>query len=115
MSRRHSKNSPRRIGVVVFAAGVGSERTLNTAMRSIRDDRVLAYLSSQCTVFIHLDKIATRELKATWINPATGERKEAGIDLTGNFNGEVFPTARTQYFSTPGHWEDALLLLEVVR
>jgi hypothetical protein len=98
----------------VFATGVGSERTLNTAMRSIRDDRVLAYLSSQCTVFIHLDKISTKELKATWINPATGERKDAGTHLTGNLNGQFFPTARTQYFSTPSRWEDALLLLEAV-
>jgi hypothetical protein len=96
----------------VFATGVNSERTLNAAMRSVSGDRVLIYLSSQCTVFIHLDKIAAKTARATWINPVTGERKEAGTFVTGNLNGKVFPEARAQYFSTPGHWEDAILLLD---
>jgi hypothetical protein len=96
----------------VFASGVSGERTLNTAMRSTSGDRALAYLSSQCTVFLHLDKIATREVRATLINPATGERKDAGQYLTGNLNGKAFPGAAVRFFSTPGHWEDALVLLE---
>ncbi len=96
----------------VFASGVGSEKTLNTAMRSVRGDRVLIYLSSQCTVFVHLDKLETRLGIATWINPLNGEKKDAGSFLTGNLNGRVFPEGRVQYFSTPGHWEDAVLLLE---
>ncbi len=96
----------------VFATGVSSERTLNTAMRSISGNRVLIYLSSPCTVFLHLDKIATAHAKATWISPITGERKSAGSYLTGNLNGNTFPEARTQFFTTPGHWEDAALLLE---
>lgn len=96
----------------VFATGVGSEKTLNTAMRSASGDRVLIYLASQCTVFVHLDKIAARNCKATWINPANGTRKDAGTFVTGNLNGKIFPDGRTQYFSTPGHWEDAVLLLE---
>ncbi len=64
------------------------------------------------TVFIHLDKIAGRTAKATWINPATGERQDAGTFLTGNLNGKSFPERQVQHFSTPGHWEDAVLLLE---
>jgi hypothetical protein len=99
----------------VFATGIGSERTLNTALRSYRNDRVLLYLSSQCTVTLHLDKIATKNGRATWIHPATGERKEAGTFLTGNHNGKTFPEARTQTFAVPGHWEDAVLLLEAVQ
>jgi hypothetical protein len=96
----------------VFAAGIGSETTLNTAMRSASGDHVLIYLSSQCTVFVHLDKISAQNCTATWINPTTGARKEAGSFLTGNLNGKIFPEGRTQHFITPGHWEDAVLLIE---
>ena len=81
-------------------------------MRSLRGDRILIYLSSQCTVFVHLDKLAARTGKAIWINPTNGESREAGSFLTGNLNGKVFPEGRVQYFSTPGHWEDAILMLE---
>jgi hypothetical protein len=96
----------------VFATGIGSERTLNTALRAINGQRVLIYLSSQCTVFVHLDKIAAKNAKATWISPVSGEHREAGSYLTGNLNGKSFPDGRTQYFSTPDHWEDAVLVLE---
>jgi hypothetical protein len=96
----------------VFATGVGSERTLNTAMRSVRGERVLIYLAAQCTVFAHLDKIAAKNCRATWINPASGVTKDGGSFVTGNLNGRIFPDGKTQYFSTPGHWEDAVLLLE---
>jgi hypothetical protein len=96
----------------VFASGISSEKTLNTAMRSDRGDRVLIYLSSQCTVFVHLDKISARTCTATWINPTDGSRRGAGSFLTGNLNGKIFPDGRTEHFNTPGHWEDAILLLE---
>jgi len=96
----------------LFAGGVGSERTLNAAMRSVKGDCAIIYLSGQCRVFIHLDKILTKNVKANWINPATGERKDAGSFATGNLTGDVFPSAEIQYFSTPGFWEDAVLILE---
>ena len=96
----------------IFATGISSERTLNTAMRSSAGGRVLVYLSSQCTVFVHLDKIAATRARATWISPVTGERRDAGSYRTGNFNGKTFPDGQTQYFTTPGHWEDAVLLLQ---
>lgn len=96
----------------IFASGVSSERTLNAGMRSISGDRVLAYLASQCTVFIHLDKIAAAKAKATWIHPSTGERKPIGTFRTGNHNGRAFPDGQTQFFTVPGHWEDAVLMLE---
>lgn len=94
----------------VFATGISSESTLNTAMRSPRGDRVLIYLSSQCTVFVHLDRIAAAQAKATFINPVTGERRPAG-----NLNGRTFPDGETQFFTTSGHWEDAVLRLEGVK
>jgi hypothetical protein len=96
----------------LFATGIGSERTLNTALRSRRGDRALVYLSSQSTVVLHLDKIATKSTRVTWISPVSGEQKDAGTFLTGNYNGKSFPESRTQVFTVPGHWEDALLLLE---
>jgi hypothetical protein len=98
----------------VFATGVGSERTLNSAMRAKDGSRVLVYLSSPTTVFLHLDKIEAKTAKATWVSPVTGERKEAGIFPTGNLTGATFPEARTQFFKTPDFWEDAVLLLEGV-
>jgi hypothetical protein len=96
----------------VFATGVGSERVLNTAMRSTDGRLVLVYLSSPTTVFLHLDKVEARKAHATWISPVSGERKDAGVFETGNDTGDTFPLARTQFFRTPDRWEDAVLLLE---
>jgi hypothetical protein len=98
----------------IFASGISSERTLNTAMRSPKNDYAIVYLSSQCTVFLNLDKIASRTVKVSWVNPVTGESKAAGAFETGNLNGEVFPGATKEHFTTPGHWEDAVLILETV-
>ena len=98
----------------VFATGIGSERSLNAAMRSSEGKRVLVYLASPTTVFLHLDKIEAKNAKATWISPVTGERKEAGTYATGNLTGSTFPGSPTQFFKTPGFWEDAVLLLEGV-
>lgn len=98
----------------LFASGVSCERTLNTALRAVDSSCAMVYLSSQCHVLIHLEKIATREVKATLVNPASGEERDAGTYPTGNLTGETFPQARLQWFSTPGHWEDAVLLLDGV-
>jgi Protein of unknown function (DUF4038)/Putative collagen-binding domain of a collagenase len=98
----------------VFATGIGSERSLNAAMRSSEGKRVLVYLASPTTVFLHLDKIEAKNAKATWISPVTGERKESGTYATGNLTGSTFPGSPTQFFKTPGFWEDAVLLLEGV-
>jgi hypothetical protein len=95
-----------------FATGVGSERTLNTAMRSADGRRVLVYLSSPTIVFLHLDEVEAKTAKATWISPITGERKEAGTFETGNLTGSTFPQGQTKFFKTPDRWEDAVLLLE---
>jgi hypothetical protein len=98
----------------VFATGIGSERTLNGALRSVRGDTVLVYLSSQCSVALHLDKIAGRDVRVTWVSPVNGERRDAGTYRTGNLNDKTFPEGQTASFTVPGHWEDALLLLEAV-
>jgi Protein of unknown function (DUF4038)/Putative collagen-binding domain of a collagenase len=96
----------------LFASGVSSGRTLNAAMRSAKGGWALIYLSTQCQVFIHLDKILDKNVRATWVNPVTGERKEAGSFETGNRAGKMFPPAVVRYFETPPYWQDALLLLQ---
>jgi Protein of unknown function (DUF4038)/Putative collagen-binding domain of a collagenase len=96
----------------LFASGVSSEQTLNSALRSVKGDWAIIYLSSQCRVFIHLDKILTKNVRATWINPSTGNRKDAGTYETGNLAGHMFPPGVVRVFETPGHWQDAVLLLE---
>jgi hypothetical protein len=96
----------------VFSTGVSSERTLNTAVRFSHSDAVLIYLASQCSFFVHLDKIASGETRATWINPINGDRKDAGTYPTGNREGKGWPAWQIQSFTLPFHWEDALLLLE---
>ena len=96
----------------LFASGVGSEKTLNAAMRSGSGDYAIVYLASACKVVLHLDKIASPRVHATWLNPARDECRDAGTYETGNLAGKVFCDLRTQAFSTPSSWEDAVLLLE---
>ncbi len=96
----------------IFASGVGSERTLNTAVRSPEGDWAMVYLSGQRHARLHLDRLQTRRVKATFVNPQTGEEQDAGTYETGNLTGAQFPQAKQQWFSTPGYWEDALLMLD---
>ncbi len=96
----------------LFASGVSSERTLNVAVRGPECTWAMAYLASQCHVLLHLDRILTRQVKVTLANPATGEERDAGTYPTGNATGSVFPKGTTHWFSTPGHWEDAVLILD---
>lgn len=98
----------------LFASGVSCERTLNAAARSVGGDWAMVYLSSQCHALIRLDLMLTPQVRVTWINPADGEERDGGTFATGNRMGTVFPQAKTQWFTTPGHWEDAILLLDAV-
>ena len=99
----------------IFDSGVSSEWTLNAAVRSVDGDWAIIYLSSRCHVRLNLDKIAARQVKATWVNPQTGEAKAAGSFATGNLiEGRVFPEGKKQWFTTPDFWEDAVLILDGV-
>ncbi|MBE0697046.1 MAG: hypothetical protein IH586_08995 [Anaerolineaceae bacterium] len=98
----------------LFNSGISSERTLNSAVRGEDSTWAMIYLSSQCHVQINLDKILTPKVQCTWVNPASGEEKDAGTYPTGNAAGSVFPEWRSQWFSVPGHWEDAVLILDGV-
>jgi hypothetical protein len=96
-----------------FADGISGEGTLNTAVRTMDSSCGMVYLSSQCHVQLYLERILTRRVMVTWVNPHTGEERDGGIYLTGNANGKVFPEGfgRTP-FTVPGYWEDALLILD---
>jgi hypothetical protein len=96
-----------------FADGISSERTLNSAVRTMDSSCGMVYLSSQCHVQLYLERILTHRVKVTWVNPQTGEERDGGIYLTGNANGKPFPDGfvRTP-FTVPGHWEDAVLILD---
>lgn len=98
----------------LFASGVGSDKTLNAAMRSGNGEHAIVYFASACKAVLHLDKIAGRRVRATWVNPATGECGDAGDFDTGNVEGKTSCDLHPQPFSTPGSWEDAVLLLEAV-
>ncbi len=99
----------------LFASGVSAERTLNAAIRAIDRSWAMLYLSSQCHALIAIDRIATRRVKATWVNPQNGQMREVGVYETGNrVPGNTFPTWTTQWFSTPPYWEDAVLILDGV-
>jgi hypothetical protein len=63
----------------------------------------MAYLSSQTTVSINMNKItAGSEVDASWVDARTGTQAKIGI----------FPNTGIRSFSTPVGWEDAVLLLE---
>ena len=89
----------------VFRFGSGSDKTLNAAVRSTDGDTVIVYLSSPTTVSIDMNKITTsKSLRATWINPATGEQTTIG----------EFPARGFHSFTTPDTSEDAVLTLDAV-
>jgi hypothetical protein len=96
----------------LFNSGVSSERTLNTAVRGEDSTWAMLYLASQCHAMVNLDRILTPTVKCTWVNPATGEERDAGVYDTGNKPGVVFPGGSAHWFSVPGHWEDAVLILD---
>ena len=90
----------------VFALGAGGGKILNAAARSADGDGIMVYLSNPATVSLRLEKItAAASVRATWVNPETGERTAAG----------VMPNRGIRVFTTPPSRTDALLLLDAVR
>lgn len=95
----------------IIEDGVSGGETLNTAIRSIDGSWMLVYLSSRCYVLVRLEKMSSPRVKATWINPATGDENEAGVYETYTMPGfRKVRTTKYQWFSTPDYWEDAILL-----
>jgi hypothetical protein len=85
----------------MFASGEEAGTTFNAAARSRNGDWALVYLSSATTVELRCENFRSENLVATWINPATGGRTDAG----------KLARTRTDSFTTPLGWEDAVLEL----
>jgi len=88
----------------LFAEGGHTEgAVLNLAARH-RDGRwAMAYLAGPASFSLRLSKLAG-PADAFWIDPRSGERQTAGR----------FANTGTAPFSTPGGWEDALLVMETL-
>jgi hypothetical protein len=88
----------------VFSSGgnTGGD-LLNLAARHKDGKWVIVYLASEATFSINLDKVATaNQVDAFWVDPRNGTRIAAG---TYTNDGE-------KSFTTPGEFEDALLILK---
>jgi len=50
------------------------------------------------------------------VDPRNGEARDGGTYATGNLiEGSFFPRGQSRWFQVPGHWEDAVLILDAVR
>ena len=88
----------------VFTSGGNTNgQVLNLAARHKDGLWIMVYLGSKASFSVHMDKLAAISgVKARWIDPRTGEPKAIGS----------LPNSGVESFSTPGDWEDALLVLE---
>jgi Protein of unknown function (DUF4038)/Putative collagen-binding domain of a collagenase len=96
----------------MFEVGISSDHTLNAAKRTADSTCAMIYLSSYCHTRLNLDRILTKRVRATWINPQNGEKKDAGDYATGNRTGSIFPQGQKVWFQVPDFWEDAVLVLD---
>ena len=88
----------------ILASGGNTNGTvLNLAARHQDGKWVVAYLASQASISVNMDKIKDAEkAQATWIDPRNGKSVSIGI----------YPTTGVKSFTTPDGWEDALLIVE---
>jgi len=87
----------------IFASGGNTNgKILNLAARHKDGEWSIVYLGSEASFSINMDKIAADRVKASWIEPRTGDSTDIGS----------FPNTGVQYFSTPNGWEDAILILK---
>jgi hypothetical protein len=125
----------------LIQSGVGSERNLNSAVRTPDRRSAMIYISQPCHFVVNIGKIPTRQVRATWVNPANGAMREGGTYETGNLvEGQTWPIITTRSFDSPlggmssavetlrGQpvtgalgmalllpvWEDAVLILDAV-
>jgi hypothetical protein len=87
----------------VFATGGQTAgKLLHLAARHQDGRWAMLYLADKATFSVDMSKLSSPKIKASWVNPITGESTPAG---QGN-------NAGVKSFSTPDGWEDALLILE---
>lgn len=86
----------------VIMEGAGAEDSLNVAISSANKNQVVVYLSAQAAVKLDLNRLSeVGNITGEWINPGTGERRDAG-----NIERDKPVSVRT-----PSDWKDALLLI----
>jgi hypothetical protein len=87
----------------LILAGEGEGIDLTVAARSGAGHWALVYLACSTTVTIAADRLVTGDaVRATWIDPTTGERTAIGS----------LPATGEERFTVPDGWPDALLLFE---
>jgi hypothetical protein len=87
----------------VLASGAKTEgQILALSARHQKGKWVMAYLGEPGTCAIDMSKLKLPGVKATWIDPRTGDDTPAGI----------FANKGVQSFTTPDGMEDALLVIE---
>jgi hypothetical protein len=86
-----------------FASGGQTKGdVLNLAARHRNSEWIMVYSASKTSFSINMNKVEGDEVNAFWIDPKTGDA--TFIDS--------FPSRGVKSFSTPGEWEDAILILE---
>jgi len=88
----------------IFASGGNTKGdVLHLAARHKDGKWVMVYLGARAAFSVNMGKFtAGDQVKASWIDPRTGESVSAGS----------FPNNGVRAFSTPEGWEDALFVLE---
>jgi hypothetical protein len=88
---------------VFTGGGQTNGQVLNLAARQRNGQWIMVYLGGKASFSIDLNKLAAgTAVKAVWVDPRTGESRDAGR----------VSNAGVASFSTPEGWEDTLLILE---
>jgi hypothetical protein len=87
---------------LLTSGGETNGKVLVLAARHAEGRWAMVYCGRDASVTVDMSKLAGREAQARWIDPRTAEPVPAGSH----------PTTGTASFTTPGGWEDALLVLE---
>ena len=89
----------------VFASGGETQgRVLNLAARHKDGRWAMVYCGGEASFAVNMSKLAAEKVEAFWVDPRSAEPAAIGDLAKGG----------VESFSTPGGWEDALLVLEAV-
>lgn len=111
-SRPWSRMTP---DLSILLDGAGHARTGRAALRTRDRRHWLIYLPECVMTAVCIDRVAAARVRATWIDPRTGEETEAGVHETQNEQGIVYPLFEDpRAFTPPRFFEDAILALDAV-
>ncbi len=89
---------------ILASGGVTEGRILNLAARHKDGRWVMVYCGGEAEFAVDMTKVAGKTANAFWVDPRTAKSTSVG----------EFDAAGVRAFSTPGGWEDALLVIESV-